>query len=128
MPSKSERDMTQDEVLVVGAGPVGLLGALGLAQAGLKVTVIEREPYIVDSPRASVYHWTTLGGIERLGLLEEAKTLGFSKQDYAYRVFKTREMIPWTLAPLAEVTPHPYNVHLGQNKLAELALHKLLRM
>lgn len=120
--------MTQDEVLVVGAGPVGLLGALGLAQAGLKVTVIEREPYIVDSPRASVYHWTTLAGIERLGLLEEAKTLGFSKQDYAYRVFKTKEMIPWTLAPLAEVTPHPYNVHLGQNKLAELALHKLLKM
>ena len=119
--------MTNDEVLVVGAGPVGLLGALGLAQAGVKVTLIERESYIVDSPRAAVYHWSVLGGLERLGLLEEARSLGFAKQDYDYLVFRTKERISFSIEPLSAITPHPYNIHLGQNKLAELALKRLQR-
>jgi 3-(3-hydroxy-phenyl)propionate hydroxylase/6-hydroxy-3-succinoylpyridine 3-monooxygenase len=120
--------MTRDEVLIVGAGPVGLLNALGLARAGVKVTLLEREPYIVDSPRAVVYHWSVLDGLERLGLLDEAQTIGFPKQDYSYLVFRTKEMISWTLEPLSAVTSHPYNVHLGQNKLAEIALKHLQRM
>jgi 2-polyprenyl-6-methoxyphenol hydroxylase-like FAD-dependent oxidoreductase len=118
----------QDEVLIVGAGPVGLLSALGLAQAGVRVTLIEREPYIVDSPRAAVYHWSVLPGIERLGLLEEAMNIGFIKQDYSYLVFKTRETISWTLDPLSTITARPYNLHLGQNKLAEIALKRLQQM
>lgn len=120
--------MKECEVLVVGAGPVGLLGALGLAQSGIKVTLIECEPYIVDSPRAAVYHWSVLEGLERLGLLEEARTVGFPKQDYHYLVFRTGERIAFTLEPLSAITRHPYNIHLGQNKLAELALHHLQRM
>jgi 3-(3-hydroxy-phenyl)propionate hydroxylase/6-hydroxy-3-succinoylpyridine 3-monooxygenase len=120
--------MAQDEVLIVGAGPVGLLNALGLARMGIKVTVLEREPRILDSPRAVVYHWCVLPGIERLGLLEEAKTIGFPKQDYCYLVFKTQEKICWSLQALAAVTQHPYNVHLGQDKLGELALEHLKRL
>jgi 2-polyprenyl-6-methoxyphenol hydroxylase-like FAD-dependent oxidoreductase len=120
--------MAQADVLIVGAGPVGLLGALGLAQAGVKVTLIEREPYIVDSPRAVVYHWAVLDGLERLGLLAEAMALGFPKQDYSYLVFRTKETISWSLEALAGVTAHPFNVHLGQNKLAELALQRLRKM
>jgi len=120
--------MKEENVLIVGAGPVGLLGALGLAQAGIKVTLIECEPYIVDSPRAAVYHWSVLEGLERLGLLEEARTIGFPKQDYHYLVFKTQERITFTLEPLSAITPHPYNIHLGQHKLAELALKRLQGM
>ena len=120
--------MREDEVLIVGAGPVGLLGALGLARSGIKVTLIECEPYIVDSPRAAVYHWSVLEGLERLGLLEQARSIGFPKQDYHYLVFKTRERISFTLEPLSAITRHPYNIHLGQNKLAELALQCLQGM
>ena len=36
-----------DPVVVVGGGPVGMLNALGLARAGIPVTIAEREP---DSP------------------------------------------------------------------------------
>lgn len=120
--------MSRDDVLIVGAGPVGLIGALGLAQAGVRVTLIEREPRIVDSPRAVVYHWSVLEGLERLGLREQARSLGFAKQDYHYLVFRTGELISFNLEPLSAITPYPYNIHLGQEKLAELALTRLQSM
>src|SRR5437588_485638 len=41
------------EVLIVGAGPVGLMTALGLAREGVAVTLLEAEDDIVYSPRAA---------------------------------------------------------------------------
>jgi 3-(3-hydroxy-phenyl)propionate hydroxylase len=120
--------MTQSSVLVVGAGPVGLLTALGLARSGICVTLIEGAPAIVESPRAAVYHWSALQGLERLGILDDARSAGFAKQDSCYLVFKTRETIAFSLAPLADYVPHPYNVHLGQHALARIALDRLQRL
>lgn len=112
-------------VIIVGAGPVGLLNALGLAQAGIQVTVLEQESAVMASPRAMVYHWSVLDGVNRLGLLEEATRIGFTKQDYAYLVFGTGERIDYSLNVLDGHTPYPYNLHLGQNRLAEIALNRL---
>ena len=39
------------QVVIVGAGPVGLLTALGLARQGVEVTVLDSEPEVVKSPR-----------------------------------------------------------------------------
>src|SRR4051794_18783696 len=39
-------------VLIVGAGPVGPVTALGLGKLGIDVTLIEVEENIVESPRA----------------------------------------------------------------------------
>jgi len=114
-----------DTVAVIGAGPVGLLTALGLAQAGIPVTVYEREAEIVSSPRAITYHWAALEGLSRLGLLEEALDAGFAKQDYTFLVFKTGEKISYSLNVLEGRTPFPFNLHLGQHLLAEIALRKL---
>lgn len=44
------------DVIVVGGGPTGFVTALGLAQAGAEVLLIEGEAKINDSPRAAVYH------------------------------------------------------------------------
>lgn len=82
-----------DDVIIVGGGPTGFINALGLAQAGLRVTVIEAEAQINDSPRAAVYFWSVLDGLERLGILEEAERIGFRKQDYTWLVRKTGERI-----------------------------------
>ncbi len=120
--------MADIDVLVVGAGPVGMLTALGLAQTGLKVTVIEAEPQIIDSPRAAVYHWSVLDGLERLGLLAEAETIGFPKRDYSYLIRKTGERIDFDISILEGHTKHPYNVHLGQHQLAGIAKAHLERL
>lgn len=40
-------------VIVVGAGPIGLLTAFGLAKEGTRVTILEAEDRFNDKPRAS---------------------------------------------------------------------------
>lgn len=114
-----------EDVIIVGGGPTGFITGLGLAQAGVRLTVIEAEPRIVESPRAVVYHWSTVEGLERLGMRAEVEAAGFPKQDYTYLVHKTRERIDFSLDVLDGLTPYPYNLHLGQHKLAEVALRHL---
>jgi 2-polyprenyl-6-methoxyphenol hydroxylase-like FAD-dependent oxidoreductase len=113
------------DVIIVGGGPTGFITALGLAQAGVGVTVIECEPGIVDSPRAAVYHWSVVEDLEKLGIREEVEKTGFPKQDYTYLVHKTGERIDFSLDVLNGHTRFPYNLHLGQHRLADIALRRL---
>ena len=116
------------DAIVVGGGPTGFITALGLAQAGSKVLLIEAEDAVIDSPRAAVYHWSTLDGLERLGIREEAERTGFAKQDYLWLVRKTGERIEYDLSVLEGRTAFPYNIHLGQDRLAQIACDRLARM
>ncbi len=109
------------DVLVVGGGPVGFVTALGLARAGLEIELIEAEPGIGDSPRAAVYHWSVLDGLDRLGILPDARAAGLVKQDYCYLIRSTGERIRYDLSVMEGHTAHPYNIHLGQHRLAEIA-------
>ena len=114
-----------EEVVIVGGGPVGFITALGLAQAGVRVTLVEAEPRISDSPRAAVYFWSVLEGLGRLGILAEAEAAGVRKQDYTYLVRRTGERIEYSMEMLTGRTPHPYNLHLSQDRLADIALRRL---
>ncbi|HLY57943.1 MAG TPA: FAD-dependent monooxygenase [Stellaceae bacterium] len=116
------------DCIIVGAGPVGVIAALGLARAGIAVLVLEAEPSVVESPRAVVYHWAVLDGLDRLGILADVERAGVRKQDYGYRIFKTGEQIRFSMAVLEGHAPHPYNLHLGQHRLAEIALDHLRRL
>jgi len=120
--------MEKQRVIVVGAGPTGLVTALGLARCGVDVTVLEAEPAIVNSPRAMVYHWAVLDGLQRVGILEDVLAFGFTNRDLYFVVFDTGERIRLTHDVLRGLTDHPYSVHLGQEKLAEIALTHLLRL
>ncbi|MBO0750102.1 MAG: FAD-dependent monooxygenase, partial [Porphyrobacter sp.] len=113
------------DVIVVGGGPTGFVTALGLAQAGASVLLIEAGAAVNDSPRAAVYHWSTLDGLERLGIREEAETIGFPKRDYLWLVRKTGERIEYDLSVLEGRTRFPYNIHLGQDRLATIAQARL---
>jgi 3-(3-hydroxy-phenyl)propionate hydroxylase/6-hydroxy-3-succinoylpyridine 3-monooxygenase len=122
------RETAMHDAIVVGGGPTGFINALGLAQAGAKVLLIEAEDAVSDSPRAAVYHWSTLDGLERLGIREEAERIGFAKRDYLWLVRKTGERIEYDLSVLDGRTAFPYNIHLGQDRLARIARDRLSRM
>ncbi len=117
-----------DDVIIIGGGPTGFINALGLAQAGVRVSVLEAEQRIPDSPRAAVYFWSVLDGFERLGILAEAEAAGVRKQDYTYLVRQSGERIVYSMAVLEGRTAHPYNLHLGQHHLATIAMRHLERL
>jgi 2-polyprenyl-6-methoxyphenol hydroxylase-like FAD-dependent oxidoreductase len=109
------------DVAVVGAGPVGLLTALGLAQHGLSVTVIDAAPGINDSPRAAVYFPTTIKILDRLGLLQDTRAIAYLSESFCFHLLATHEVarIASTFPP---DSPYPFNLHLGQHLLAQLVL------
>jgi 3-(3-hydroxy-phenyl)propionate hydroxylase len=63
------------DVAIVGYGPVGALAALSLADAGLRVLVLERSTDPTDLPRAVGLDGETLRAFQRLGLGEEVSNL-----------------------------------------------------
>jgi len=112
----------------VGAGPTGLVTALGLARSGVEVSVLESEPEVVRSPRAVVYHWAVLDGLDRLGILADMERIGFTNPELRIIVLKTGEKIRLDIHTLAGEVTHPYQVHLGQDRLADIALEHLARL
>lgn len=113
-------------VLVAGAGPVGLVTALILARSGIPVTLLEAEADIIRSPRAIVYHSPTVEALDQLGLLDDARELGMLKQDYQFRQADGTVLARLDMSVIAGDTKYPYNLHLGQDLLADIALRHLM--
>ena len=115
------------EVLVVGAGPVGLMTALGLAREGVSVTLLEAEDDIVYSPRAISYAWSILPALELFGVLDDMITAGHIVDDRCWRIFRTGETIVYNHDAVRGITDRPYSLTLGQDLLARVVLQHLKR-
>lgn len=113
-----------ENVTVIGAGPVGLLTALGLARADIPVALLDAAPGINDSPRAAVYFPTTIQILDQLGLLEDTLRIGYQSTRFSYRILATGETAQITHR-FPPGSPYPYNVHLGQHLLAGLVQQHL---
>ena len=74
------------EVLIVGAGPVGLLITLLLAKAGVNAILIDGLPDIDDSPRAMAYGAAAVVELERAGIAAEARKVGMEPSDFDFRM------------------------------------------
>lgn len=74
----------QTEVLVVGAGPVGLLSALLLAEAGIAVRIIDREQRTTTRSYACALHSRTLSLLARLRLAEPLLAQGRRVDSFAF--------------------------------------------
>ena len=109
----------QTEVLVVGAGPVGLLTALLVAEAGMDVRIIDREPRTTTRSYACALHPRVLGLLKRVGVEEAVLGQGRQVKRMAFYDGLTRR------AEIS-VSPAPYLVILPQSAL-EGALEQRLR-
>src|SRR5690242_492453 len=63
-------DKTRIQVLVVGAGPVGLLAALRLRQEGIDVRIVDQQPEHRTRTFPVVLHPRSLRLLSELGLSE----------------------------------------------------------
>jgi flavoprotein hydroxylase len=73
------------DVLVVGAGPVGLTTAIQLAARGRRVGVVERWPRPYPLPRAVVFDHETARILASLGLADALPALSEPAEDYEWR-------------------------------------------
>ncbi|MDQ2739954.1 MAG: FAD-dependent oxidoreductase, partial [Actinomycetota bacterium] len=62
---------TDVDCVVIGAGPVGLLTAIFLAQAGMQVAVIERQPVRYPLPRACTIDHEALRILQAAGFMAD---------------------------------------------------------
>lgn len=99
-------------VVIVGAGPVGLVLALDLAKRGHAVVVLDRKQALSDGSRAICWSKRTLEIMDRLGLAEALVARGVTWQ--RGRVFRdTRLLYEFDLLP-EEGHKHPAFINLQQ--------------
>jgi 2-polyprenyl-6-methoxyphenol hydroxylase-like FAD-dependent oxidoreductase len=115
-------------VLIVGAGPTGLVTALGLAKAGAEITVIDCAPEVAASPRATVYLPSTLKVLDELGVLADARQLGLTGYELDVHFKLTGHIGRNDYRLISDLTPYAYRLHFGQHDLAHMVLRHLLAL
>jgi 2-polyprenyl-6-methoxyphenol hydroxylase-like FAD-dependent oxidoreductase len=116
---------TLEGVVVVGGGPVGLLTALKLGKAGIRVVVLEAESGVSPSPRAVAYMPPTAAALDRFGLLEDIRKRAVWCPDFAYRHGDGELIAKMDWSVLAQDTPYPYMLLLGQNHVSNIIAQHL---
>jgi 2-polyprenyl-6-methoxyphenol hydroxylase-like FAD-dependent oxidoreductase len=116
---------TVDGVVVVGAGAVGLLTALKLGKAGIRVVVLEAESGVSPSPRAVAYVPPTAAALDRFGLLDEVRKRAVMCPDVAWRHPDGSLIAKMDWDVLAYDTQYPYMLLLGQNHVSNIIVQQL---
>lgn len=93
------------KVLIIGAGPAGLLLALLLAQHAIPVTILEKSHQLDQQPRAAHYGPAATPDLQRAGLLAELRRKGLSLNTMCWRRLED---------------PHPYIAGFDAGVLADV--------
>lgn len=105
------------EVIVVGAGPVGLSLALGLANAGRRVLVLEKEPTTVEHSRAPAIWPRTQEILSGLGVLDDFLARGIELPRVSlHDVDAQRIVLSIPVHELEGETPFPRLLILPQSR------------
>ncbi|MFM7342323.1 MAG: FAD-dependent oxidoreductase, partial [Betaproteobacteria bacterium] len=116
---------SQPPVIVVGAGPVGLLCALELARRQVPVLVLETEPGTTLDLRAGTFHPPTLEMLQPEGVAEAMLEVGLKVRHWQSRDREYGLIAQWDLDLLRHDTPYPFRLHLEQHRLTPILLEKL---
>jgi len=117
--------LSEERVLIAGAGPVGLVAAAYLARAGVPVTVFEQGPRLSEESRASTFHPPTLDMLHELGAAEPLLAQGLKAPAFQYRTKKHGLLAQFDFAAIADATAHPYRVQCEQSKLTRILYERM---
>jgi 3-(3-hydroxy-phenyl)propionate hydroxylase len=117
---------SSNRVIVAGAGPVGLCLSLALAQAGVRVCLIEtlgEHNLLEQVPRAGTNHPATLELLDRIGLYRRLEPRGIVAPLFHYWDRREGELIAqFDHACLKDDTRFPYVLQCERIKIVEEAL------
>src|SRR5262245_1994560 len=108
---------SNNRIIVVGAGPVGLTAALALIRRGIPVTLLAAEPELVMELRGSTFHPPTLDLLDEFGIVPKMIEVGLKAPTWQFRDRETGPVATFDLSLLAGDTNHPYRVQCEQWKL-----------
>jgi 3-(3-hydroxy-phenyl)propionate hydroxylase len=107
------------EVVVVGAGPVGLTLAMRLGLKGVRVVVLEAQDHIEKDLRASTFHPPTLELFDEQGITPRLIEAGLIAPTWQVRNHPAHEFAEFDLSVLKPHTTHPYRLQCEQWRLSE---------
>ena len=115
-----------NRIVVIGAGPVGLCLSLALAQADVKVCLVEAlgdDNFLEQVPRAGTNHPATLEMYERIGLYEKLEPRGIIAPVFHYWDRHDGKLIAaFDHTHLKNDTRFPYVLQCERIKIVEEAL------
>lgn len=118
--------MTQQRIIVVGGGPVGVVTALACAQRGFAVTLLEAQDDVDRSPRAATTHPSTLEMIASIGLIDEFIEVGLVARYFDFWDQTSHRLVArFDHDALRNDTPFPFVVQTEQDKLVTIGLRRL---
>ncbi len=117
--------MKTTDVLVVGAGPVGLTAAIVLTQLGHDVSVVDQQTEGANTSRAAVVHPHTLELLAPYGVTEPLVRRGVHTPTFAIR---DRDDLLIAVPFDRLETPYPYTLMISQADTEAFLLERLERL
>lgn len=115
------------QVIIVGAGPCGLLLALRLGNDGIPVTILEAASELDRRPRATHYSSPAVIELKKAGISEDVVRLGFHPDIVTWRKPDGTEIAHMPMSSTEIDYPHPM-VCLPVSKLGEVLLSHVLKL
>ncbi|MBB2203335.1 FAD-dependent oxidoreductase [Gluconacetobacter tumulisoli] len=107
-------------VMIVGAGPVGMVCALALGRQGIAVTVVEREPAPVMDQRAASLHPPTIAMLADLGIGDTIIEKGLIAPNFQYHDRLGGEIVAeFDLGLMKDEFRYPFVLQYEQYKLTD---------
>jgi 2-polyprenyl-6-methoxyphenol hydroxylase-like FAD-dependent oxidoreductase len=114
-------------VMIVGAGPVGLTLAAGLAKQGIRSIVIEKKPKLDEHSRALAAQASTLELLSSYGMADEFMQAGcFLRHINLHDVDRNKVVLRMSFDEIASETAYPGMLFLPQDRVERLLLHRVL--
>jgi 3-(3-hydroxy-phenyl)propionate hydroxylase len=116
---------SQQSILIIGAGPVGLVTASLLVAEGIPVVLVEACAELPHDLRASTFHPPTLDMLERFGVVGTMIDQGLICPTWQFRDRREGVVATFDLSLLRPDTNHPYRLQCEQWRLGELLFAQL---